>query len=584
MQDMKTILVIEDDRSIRKNLIRMLNQSGFDVLVAEQGKQGVELAELHLPDLIVCDILMPELDGFGVLAALRQNPETVAIPFIFLSARSDLDEIRQGMNLGADDYLTKPFTAQQLLATIQTRLEKQAAIAQPLLNQLKKTAESLSSFAHYDPLTGLPNRILLHHRLQEAMQINQGDEPSLALCTVRLKLVNVAKGWLSDLETAIIQEIIARLKSCVGTRNLLARLGQWEFAIVMTDINHLSAISALTQTLLETITAPYHLDGYGIGIQAWVGIACYPEHGTSPGQLLERSEQAVQWCQQQTEKRRDDSIDSRIQVFNRLMETADTLRHQLKADLKTALEQAQFQLHFQPQFSLLSGRIIGVEALLRWHHPTKGIIAPDEIMPLAQEIGMMETLEQWVIQTACEEAKAWQAYSLLPLPVSVNLSGHQLYKASLTETLKQTLRQTQLSPRLFALEVTESCILPDPDYALMILNTLKESGISIHIDNYGIGSLSLNWLSQLPVDCLKIDRSFVMAILESQRHEQVIKAMIQIAQSFRLRAIAEGVETEEQLVFLQQHGCYGMQGFFYSPPMPSRELQNLLIREKQLNR
>lgn len=571
---MKTILVIEDENAIRMNIVKMLNHSGFQAIPAENGLKGVHLARSLMPDLILCDILMPEMDGYSVLSSLRQSDDTVSIPFIFLTAKADRTEMRQGMNLGADDYLTKPFTAKELIEAIHSRLEKQSEVSQPYLDQIKKAAEALGNLAHFDPLTNLPNRIVLHHRIQETLQESQAKQQLFAVFYVSLSQfhdVNNAFGHtIGDL---LIREVAERLRQNTGGNNTIARLGGVDFALVIRDVVDKPAIAQQAQQLLDAITEPYFVQGKRLSIQAHIGITYFPKHGDTATQLLSRADQAKRTQQTLAEKG--------FYFYNLAMEAADVTRRMLKSDLERGIQQLQFQLYYQPQISLLAGRIIGAEAFVRWQHPQKGLLTPHDFITLAEETGVIEELGQWVLHTACTQAQTWRSFSPLPLPVAINISSHQFQKKALINTIGRVLAETKLNPRLLTLEMSGDYLMEDPAYSYETLTALKAMGLNIHIDDFGTGSFHLGHLRHLPIDCLKIDQSLIAGIPDNTEHLDITKAIIRIAQTFKLRVIAEGVETDAQLGFLQEHGCYAMQGFVHSKPVTAPEFQALLLADKQ---
>lgn len=569
---MKTILVIEDENAIRSNIVKMLSHSGFQAVPAENGVKGVHLARSLMPDLILCDILMPEMDGYGVLSSLRQSDDTVTIPFIFLTAKADRLDHRQGMNLGADDYLTKPFSVQELLAAVNARLEKQTQVAEPYVNQIKQAAEALGNFAHFDPLTNLPNRILLHHRLQAAIQANQATQQTVALFYITLSQMNaINESFGHATGDLLIQEVAERLRQQTSEGNTIARLGGLDFALVITDAATKADLTERAQRLLAAIAEPYFIEGHRLTVQAQIGIAYFPKHGESVNLLLNRAAQA----------KNQPGTTAGYYFYNLAMEAADVTRRMLKADLERGLQQMQFQLHYQPQMSLLAGRIVGVEAFVRWQHPQKGLLYPKDFVALAEETGFIQQLGLWVLQTACTQVQMWRSLSPLPLPVAVNISSYQFKKRALFESVQQVLAETKLSPRLLILELAIDELMGDPDYAYETLTLLKTLGVSIYIDNFGKTAFSLDALHRFPIDGIKIAQSFIAGIPHEPAPTDITKAIIRIAQTFKLRVMAAGVENQEQLTFLQEHGCYGMQGFLHSKPVTATELKRLLLLEKE---
>jgi EAL domain-containing protein (putative c-di-GMP-specific phosphodiesterase class I) len=400
---MKKILVIEDEQLIRENILKLLKAEGFDVTGAENGAQGLYAAVSNVPDVIICDVMMPELDGYGVLVALRSNPVTATVPFVFLTGKADRSEMRQGMELGADDYLTKPFSKAELVGAISSRLKKQEAVAE-----------------QYNTLRA------------------QGSE--------------------------FIQN------------------------------------------------------------------------------------------------------------------TADKLE-QIKTSLCNALEREEFQVYYQPQVNVQTGKIISAEALVRWLHPEKGLISPAEFIPAAEETGFIVQLGEWVLQTACRQMQVWQNAGF-PLRIAVNLSARQFHQPELSSRVAQILAETGLEANSLELELTESLMVEDAESAIATLQHLKNLGVCISLDDFGTGYSSLSYLTQYPFDTLKIDRCFISKITDGCTNAAIVKAIIEMAHSLCLEVIAEGVETEAEKDFLWRYKCDMMQGYLFSPPLTAADFEQLLIEGK----
>jgi diguanylate cyclase len=569
------ILVIEDETPIRANILKILNFKGFETVGAEDGEVGIEQAKRHLPDLIICDIMMPQVDGYGVLYALRQDPETAAIPLVFLTAKAERSDLRQGMNLGADDYLTKPFSSAELLEAVAARLAKQSSVTQPYLDEIKRAAENLSRVAYLDPLTSLPNRIFLRHKLQETLgQADRRQQKVGVLCLNldRFSAVNASLGnWVGDL---LLQAVADRLTTWAAADVTISRFGGDEFSLIFPSTSQPQMVAMLQQLLL-TLTKPYRLaNQQDVFVHVSVGVALYPENSDSADELLTQADAARRFCRKQG--------GNTYQFYDAGMVTADTERRSLEVDLNAALERSEFLLHYQPQVNAITGRMVGVEALLRWQHPTRGMVSPVEFIPIAEETGAIIAIGAWVLRAACVEVKALQASSLVPVRVSVNLSAQQFRQKDLVEMVSQILKETELDPHQLVLELTETSVMEDIEAAVNTLQAFKAMGIEISIDDFGTGYSSLSYLRRLPLDVLKVDRSFVSQVTENDHDAAIATAVIAMAKSLKLKVIAEGVETEEQLAFLRQQGCYLIQGFLYSRPLPIADIQKLLVDDKRL--
>ncbi|NDJ17701.1 putative bifunctional diguanylate cyclase/phosphodiesterase [Myxacorys almedinensis] len=595
---MKTILVIEDDETIRSNLLEILDLEGFRVLGAEQGVAGVRKATAYLPDLILCDIRMPELDGYGVLEALRSHPLTAAIPVIFLTAKCEHQEVRRGMNLGADDYLIKPCSVTELLAAIASRLTKRTAIAQLYANEQRQAVEALQRGAALDPLTQLQTRSLLCQQIQRwtlehdpafyPTSLAEGQASSdlvsnttgvaklqritiLCLNIHRFRSINASFGHATG--DILLKMVAHRLTKLVDSHGMLARLSGDEFGIVLTRNPQQAEVAELAQHIVKSISAPFKINGREIRIQISLGITLSEDLTQHPEHLITQAETARHWCKQQGQSYR---------FYSPEMDELEVERRLIEMDLTQAIERAEFQVHYQPQVNLRTGEVIGMESLLRWNHPGRGMISPATFIPIAEELGLIVPLGEWVLKTSCQHAKNWQQWSASPLRVSVNLSMRQFQQDDFVDRVAAILAETGLDPKLLVLELTETCLMQDVKTTITILSKLKALGIEISIDDFGTGYSSLNYLNSLPIDALKIDRSFVQHLATSEGANAISTAIIAMAKSLRLKVVAEGVETVKQLLALQEMGCQAMQGYLYSPAIPIAEVEILLQADRRL--
>lgn len=560
---MKTILVIDDATALREEIIEALEYLEFQVIGAANGAIGMQLAQEHLPDLIVCDIMMPEIDGYAVLKALRQNRQTAAIPFIFLSAKADKLDMRQGMNLGADDYLTKPFTLDELSATINARLEKQEAIA--------------SSYSHKifpgdrDSLTNLPHRDWLLQRLQEILISECQNIAVFHLNIDDFKSINNDLGYVvGDL---LLQSFAQRLSISVRPEDFVARLSGDEFGMILVNIDQQQATD-LAVKIKQTLCQPYTFQDRQIAINVSIGITLYPADNSNSDKLLSHADKARHWAKAKG--------GGNYQFYNPQIDALATERDLIFTQLSHALERSEFQLHYQPQINLMTGQIIGAEALLRWRNQELGQIPPDKFIPLAEETGLINAIGEWVLRAACTQGRIWQVSGLLPSQIAVNMSVCQLKQGNFSATVAQILQQTSFDPGFLELEITETGAMEDIEATIAVLHELKAMGISIAIDDFGTGYSSLNYLKRFPIDVLKIDRSFTSEVTTDASDAAIAQTIIHLAQSLHLKAIAEGVETLEQLEFLRQQGCYAMQGYLFSPAVPALEFEQMLRNNSRL--
>jgi diguanylate cyclase len=575
---MKIILVIEDDRSIRESLLLTLKCQGFYVLGAEHGEDGLQKARTIQPDLILCDVEMPYVDGHQVLQEIRQDPQLCTTPFIFLTAHSSYAEIRFGMNLGADDYLVKPYQPQELTGAIASCLQKQATRNRGYRDQVNQYRMALEKVTNWDSLTDLPNRQLFRQRIQEMSDRAQQDwvdYPSVAVLSVKVTCYRtIALTFGQQVGDKLLQAVGDRLQTCAHP-GIVARLGEDEFGIALFDAGEQQDMSEFTQVLLGIVNVPYLIDGSEVRAQMTVGIALLPHdgllsNGSRSEDLIVQANAAMHWCSQQAT--------TGYRFYNPAMAAVEAERHLLTHDLSKAIERSELELYYQPQVNLATGKIQGVEALVRWHHPDRGMVSPDVFIKLAEESTLILQLGEWVLRTACYQAARW-ARSGHRVTVSVNLSMRQFQQRDLAETVAQILAQTKLDPSLLVLELTESCLMDQVSTTVRKLHQLKELGMKIAIDDFGTGYSSLSYLSQLPIDELKIDRSFIQQLVQDRNAMMISGAVIAMARSLNLQVVAEGVETQPQLKFLQQSGCHLVQGFLYSRPLRVRDLERVWYGE-----
>ncbi|HEY9607587.1 MAG TPA: EAL domain-containing protein [Allocoleopsis sp.] len=572
---MKKILVIEDEEFVRENILELLDTEGFEVIGAENGRIGLELAKAMEPDLILCDVMMPDLDGYGVLTKLRQEPAMASTPFIFLTAKAAKTDFRQGMELGADDYLTKPFTRAELLGAIASRLKKQEAVQNRYRIELQRAKEQLNYLIHHDSLTNLPNQMALREAFARVKSTDTNHEQLVTLLSVGLDRFNQITDHLGHVVgDLLIKAVAERLSACVSARDVVVRLNSDRFAIILATTEHKKEAGQFAETLLERLSQTFTLAGQEIFITASIGIALYPRDGMEIENLLNHANTAMTKASQQG--------GDQYQFYSAAFNVGSSDRLILQTELRHALEREELRVYYQPQVSLQTGEIIGAEALVRWLHPERGLVSPTKFIPIAEETGLIIPIGEWVLQTACKQTKLWQNSGFTSLQVSVNLSSRQFSQIDLRKQLVQILMETGLDPKYIELELTESMLVQNTEVAIRRLNALKSLGVKIAIDDFGTGYSSLSYLQQFPFDILKIDRCFIQNITENPNTAAITKAIIGMAKSLNLKLIAEGVETQDELSFVSQHHCDTMQGYLFSRPLPTHEFSQLLKTGKRL--
>ncbi|HLB94997.1 MAG TPA: EAL domain-containing protein, partial [Nitrospiria bacterium] len=441
------------------------------------------------------------------------------------------------------------------------------------VTERKQAEERLHYLAHHDGLTDLPNRVLLMDRLSQALSRAPWHKRLVAVLFLDLdhfKRINDTLGHnIGDL---LLKGAAARLATCVRAGDTIARLGGDEFAIVLADIAQPQDVPKIAQKILDALSTPFELAARQLFITTSIGISLYPNDGQEADALLKNADTAMYRAKEHGR--------NNYQFFLPNMNVQVTERLALETALRNALTGEEFILHYQPLVDLRTGKIISMEALLRWQSPEHGLVSPSQFIPVAEESGLIVPIGKWVLQTACAQNKAWQAAGLPPVRVAVNLSARQFQQENLVETITRALRETGLDPNALELELTES-IMQDTA-AIEAMWQLKELGVEISIDDFGTGYSSLSYLKRLPINTLKIDQSFVRNMTTDKDDAVIAKTIIGLAHSLHLKAIAEGVETHEQLEFLRSHGCDRIQGYLFSLPLPAQDATKLLAEGKRL--
>ncbi|GHD80856.1 sensor domain-containing protein [Vogesella fluminis] len=436
----------------------------------------------------------------------------------------------------------------------------------------RRQAENrLQVLAHYDTLTRLPNRALFHDRLNQALTRLERSKGLVALMFIdldRFKTINDTLGH--DLGDQLLCEASARLLACVRDTDTVARLGGDEFTIILEQISKAEDAAGVASKIIEVFAAPFHLGHQETFVTPSIGITVYPADSENSSHLIKYADTAMY--------RAKEDGGNGYRFFTSEMNTLASDRLEMESGLRRALARGEFEVYYQPKLNLADGCITGAEALLRWRHPQRGLVSPGEFIPILEETGLIEQVGSWVLKTVCTQIRSWQeADSLPPLVIAVNLSGRQLQRSNLAATIADILEETGMDPRFLELEVTESVLMHDPQCAVDILMQIRNKGIlHIDVDDFGTGYSSLSYLKQFPIDCLKLDKSFVDGLPHDEDDIAISQAVIAMAHSLRLTVIAEGVEKEEQLAFLRDNGCDIIQGYIISPPVPAHAFARLV--------
>jgi len=558
-QQTAQVLVVDDDRSTRTALRYTLQQDGFRVQEAADGAQALAMLKRFQPDVILMDAVMPVMDGFTACARVKELPEGHAIPVLMITALEDNTSVEKAFAAGASDYIPKPIH----FAVLSQRVRR--------IIDANHAEKHIRHLAYNDILTGLPNRALFFDQLNRRLALARQAGEAVAVLFLdldRFKYVNDTLGH--DDGDRLLIAVAQRIRRIVRSVDCVARLGGDEFTVALANINGASAAAA-AQNICRTLAAPFEIDGHDLFVTASVGIALYPHDGADAGELLKHADMAMYQAKK---------TNRGFHFFEASLEQSTTLHLHMENDLRRALERGELDVHYQPKARVASGEVVGMEALVRWRHPTRGVVAPNEFIPLAEETGLIIPIGEWVLRTACAQTQAWIEQGFTPLKVAVNLSGRQMRQKDFVATVEQVLAETGLPPNLLELEITESTLMEYAQETLEVLQRIRDLGVRLSIDDFGTGYSSLAYLKRFPVNSIKIDRSFVRDVPDDADDVALVTGIIALAHSLRLDVVAEGVETEAQLAFLRAQSCDMMQGYLLSQPLSAEQFARTMMKKE----
>lgn len=692
------VLVVDDDRSVRRTLERSLGRDGLSPLGAADGEAALRAFEAWRPQLVLLDVQMPGMSGFEVCEALRALPSGGEVPIVMMTGTEDVQAIQRAYDAGATDFVSKPiqwlvlshrlryllrastnlnslrearerlanaqrlaqvgsweidietgqFTGSEVLWEIHglqppekgseirllaetihpdDRDELRRAVAScwresgPVrfdhrmrhasgserilhcqvqmsfhpdgspsrlegiaqdLTERKRTEEQVRFLSSHDSLTSLGNRRLFRERLDAAIRRARPrgwKAGVLYLDLDHFKRINETFG--PSVGDSLLAEVADRLVSSVRGADLvtrseqlggdsgsaISRIGGDEFSILLPRVHDVQVLAAVARRILEALKAPFSLKGHEVVIGGSVGIAVFPDDGDEPETLLRNADTAMYAAKNQGR--------NTYRFYAQSMNEASLHRMVLEGKLRHALEESQFELYYQPKVSLASSAIVGFEGLLRWHEPELGLVGPADFIPLAEEMGLITSLGDWVLVEACRQAAEWARRGICAAPVAVNLSPEQFRKPGLAKRIAQIVREAGIPPEMLELEITEGVVLHDADQVIRELEEIRALGMQVALDDFGTGYSSLSYLRRLPVDTLKIDRTFIKDIEDRPEDAALTRGIIALGQALGLRSVAEGVETEGQRARLAEWECDQMQGYLFSRPLPVPELEEL---------
>ncbi|MDH4284271.1 MAG: EAL domain-containing protein [Gallionellaceae bacterium] len=590
----RTLLLVDDEENIVSSLARLLRSSGYNILRANSGREGLELLASNKIGVIISDQRMPEMTGVEFFSKVKdRHPKTVRI---VLSGYADLDAVKEAVNRGAIyKYISKPWDEAELCACVQEAFEHyeqaqrkeqltleaqaaNAAIANISLDLAKLVAQKdshIQRISRYDSLTGLPNRQLFFDRLDQELSRALRDERMVAVMAIDLDCFQqVNDSFGHPVADYLLQAVAERLKANVRASDTVARTGGDEFAFILSSIRNAKDAAGVAQKTLGSLAhIPLVAGNSEIFATASMGISIFPSDGQECVELVKNAEAALHSAKKEGR--------NNFRFYSAEMNAMARQRLTLETELRRALEREEFVLYYQPKVNLATGKVTGMEALLRWQNPERGLVAPCEFISLLEETGLIQPVGEWVLRTVCKQVCIWQESGLSIVPVAVNLSALQFRQSGLAAMVRDIMQENGLDPGsgVLELELTESMLMRNVEEAMAMLRQLHEMGVKLSIDDFGTGYSSLSYLKSFPISSLKIDQSFVRD-LACQDGVTVVNAIIALGQGLKLKVIAEGVETEAQLDYLRRARCDEMQGYLFSPPVAAEEMARLLSGEK----
>ncbi len=549
------ILIADDDPSILLLIRHILTQCNYHVTEASSGVEAIDLCKEHDYDLAIFDIVMPDIDG---LAACKQVSKIANCPPVLIMTSLDDDvSVNSAFESGAIDYVTKPINWSVFKQRVKRIIESES-------NRRK-----VKRLEFHDPLTGLPNRTLFLDRLESAILRAQRSNSLLALLMIdidNIKLINETLGH--DNGDKVIQSVGNHLSDLMRKTDTVSRSSGDEFNLIIENIKDAKHIGLMTKKILQKIEHDVIIKDQVIRVKSSIGISIFPQDGTDVGSLLSNADAALNRAKQQG--------GNTFEFYSHQLGKQARRRLELETKLRYALENDELIVYYQPKINLKTDEATGMEALVRWNHPEQGIIPPDEFIPIAEETGLIIQLGQQVIEKSCYQFKQWQQNDLPITNLSINVSARQFKEQDLVTLLHDTLSKNNLDASHIELELTESTLLGNETQAESILNQLHDMGIKISIDDFGTGYASLAYLKRLPIDILKIDKSFIDGIMFESDDIAIINAICGLAIGLGIKLVAEGIETKEQLEKVKDLNIDFGQGYYWSPPLPVEKYSHFL--------
>lgn len=562
------IMMVDDEPILMAVIQELLNEAGYNNFKAvKDSTQALDKLEEYRPDVLLLDLVMPEVDGFEILRSVRSNADTRHLPVIVLTSSSDAATKLKALELGATDFLAKPVDSSELVLRLRNTLTVKAYQDQ---------------LAYYDTLTGLPNRTLFMDRLKWALQHADRTRKSAAILNINLdRFKNINDTLGPRIGDALLAQIASRLTDCIRMdayinysdraelSSSVSRLGGDEFSVILHEVSRVENTSYVARRLTQSMIDPFYIDEHEIFLTTSIGIAIYPQDGREIDELMKNVAVATEYAKQHGR--------NNYQFYSKELNAMSEERLKLETDLRKAIERGQLEIYYQPKIEGASGKVSGMEALIRWHRSEDNTVSPADFIPVAEQIGQIIPMGNWILNEVCRQHREWMMDGMDPLKVSVNVSGYQFSDKDLCNSLRIVLKEHNMDAASLMLEITESVLMGDVEGSMQTMHDIKGLGLSLSIDDFGTGYSSLSYLKLFPIEELKIDRSFIVDLPDSKSDAAIVRAIIALADGLELDLVAEGVETEQQMRFLNENGCNTIQGYYYSKPLTADQFRQFVL-------
>src|SRR5271156_3151712 len=570
------VLIVDDDPGARLLLGTALEMAGFRVSFAADGVSALRQFRLHPVDCVILDVVMPGMSGFDVCSALRLLPECRHVPILMQTSLDDMASVNSAYNAGATDFSSKGINPMLLAQRVKFLVR-----AKETQDQLRESEARVRYLAYYDPLTGLPNRQRLLQILEQQVEWANPRQRGIAVLMIdvdNFSRINDTQG--QAVGDSLLKEIAHRLQLCLrdtertlqndavlnDINDWVARTGGDEFALALPGIATTDSVQVVAQRVQLALARPFVFAQQEIPLSATIGVSMYPGDAPSPEALIKNADAAMHHGKK--------AGHGRLEFFKKSISARAAKHLSMEADLRKALERSEFTLNYQPRLAVEGMRVEAVEALLRWWHPQRGFVSPDEFIPLAEQNGLIVDIGDWVLREACAQARRWRDAGAAGWQVAVNVSGVQFRDGTLVERVSRAIHAAGIEPRMIELEFTEGALIEYSAVVSKAVKALKDLGVATALDDFGTGYSSLSYLRHFPIDTLKIDRVFVRDIVsKSDGNTPLVDAIIAMAKSLGLATVAEGVETEAQWHYLKSRQASQVQGFLFCRPLAIEELE-----------